>query len=187
MLAHKKPFEPVPRICSNLVKSHSWDLRPALNSTSLLDLNFLRLRRRSVCLLPPALSLAKNLLLSFGAGSHWCLMWWESTVALCLLSLYHLLFNLESLKQYYLDWNSTARQQGASRLQEGHVPSAEGSSVNGSICSPKCLRAPSPAQGSEPHLRHPCQNPLIPLPCSQPRGAAPPTLLGCFIVQRPGD
>lgn len=47
MLAHKKPFEPVPRIYSNLVKSHSWDLRPVLNSTSLLDPNFLGLRRCS--------------------------------------------------------------------------------------------------------------------------------------------
>lgn len=100
--------------------------------------------------MPPALRLGKNLLLSFGAGNHWCLVWWESAVGLCLLSLYHLLFHLESLKQYYLDWNRAARQQGPSSLQEGLLPSAEGSFVNGNICSPTRLQSPSPARAPAP-------------------------------------
>lgn len=61
----------------------------------------------------------------------------------CLLSLYLLLFSLASvtLKQYYLDWNSAARQQGALCLREGLFPSAESSFMNGNICRPTCLQS----------------------------------------------
>lgn len=54
----------------------------------------------------------------------------------------HLLFNFKSLKQYYFHWNSGARHQGPSRLQGGHVPSAEAALWMAASRARRSCRAP---------------------------------------------